>query len=63
MCMSRPAAPKAPDPVQDAKTPDIQAIRDARRKRSLAGGGTLLTGASGIDSVGTSAGKTTLLGS
>ena len=63
MCMSRPAAPKAPDPVQEAQTPDIQAIRDARRKRSLAGGGTLLTGPSGIESVGTSAGKTTLLGS
>lgn len=62
MCMSSPAAPKAPDPIQESKTPDFQAQRDARRKRALAGGGTMLTGPSGIENAAGSMAKPTLLG-
>lgn len=62
MCMSQPDPPKAPDPIQESKTPDFQAQRDARRKRALAGGGTMLTGPSGIENAAASMGKPTLLG-
>ena len=62
MCMSRPNI-KAPDPVQEAKTPDFTAQRDARKKLALKGGSTLLTGPSGIDlATGGNAAKPTLLG-
>ena len=62
MCMSTPKAPKAPDPIQESKTPDFAAQRDARRKRALAGGGTLLTGPSGIENSAGSMARPTLLG-
>ena len=62
MCMSQPDPPKAPDPIQESKTPDFQAQRDARRKRALAGGGTMLTGPSGIENAAASMAKPTLLG-
>ena len=61
MCMSRPNIPK-PDPIQEAKTPDFAAQRDARKKLALRGGGTLLTGPSGIDLAAGNAAKPTLLG-
>lgn len=62
MCMSRPNI-KQPDPVQEAKTPDFSAQRDARKKLALKGGSTLLTGPSGIDlAAGGNAAKPTLLG-
>lgn len=61
MCMSRPNI-KPPDPIQEAKTPDFTAQRDARKKLALKGGSTLLTGPSGIDLAGGNAAKPTLLG-
>lgn len=62
MCFSSPDTPATPAPVQEAKQPDFQAMRDARKKRALQGG-SLLTGDSGIalQAQGTQA-KPTLLG-
>lgn len=62
MCMSRPNI-KQPDPVQEAKTPDFAAQRDARKKLALKGGSTMLTGPSGIDLAAGNSAKPTLLGS
>jgi hypothetical protein len=62
MCMSRPNI-KPPDPVQEAKTPDFTAQRDARKKLAMKGGSTLLTGPTGIDLAAGNAAKPTLLGS
>lgn len=61
MCTSRPKI-QAPDPVQEAKTPDFAAQRDARRKLALRGGSTLLTSPTGIDLSGANTAKPTLLG-
>ena len=62
MCLSKPPTPKLPDPVQDLKLPDLQGLRDARRKKAVAAGGTLLTGPSGVENAGSGAAKPTLLG-
>ena len=60
MCFSSPDIPK-PDPVQEAKQPDIAAVLAARKKAGMTAGGTLLTGPSGLQGA-TSTGSTTLLG-
>ena len=60
MCFDSPDIPK-PDPVQEVKQPDIEAVLSARKKAGLAAGGTLLTGPSGLQGA-TSTGATTLLG-
>lgn len=62
MCMSKAPTPKLPDPIQDLKAPDVQALRDARRKRAVSAGGTILTGPSGVSNAATSAAKPTMLG-
>lgn len=64
MCMSSPDVPPPPPPVQDIKQPETQALKDsAKRNRSgMAGGGSLLTGPSGVSSSALVTGKTTLLG-
>lgn len=60
MCFSSPSIPK-PDPVQEAKQPDIAAVLAARKKAGLAAGGTLLTGPAGVQGAAPT-GATTLLG-
>lgn len=61
MCMSTPDVP-TPDPVQEAKQPDLAAVVNARKKAGLTNGGTLLTGPSGIDNAAANTRGTTLLG-
>ena len=61
MC-STPDMPAPPPPVQDAKQPDFMAQQAARRKKALTGGGTLLTGPSGISSAAMNQARPTLLG-
>ena len=63
MCMSSPKIPAPPPPPQPVKPPDsANAVDTMKRNRSSAamGGGSLLTGPSGIASAST--GKTSLLG-
>lgn len=64
MCFGgSPKVPDAPPPVQEAKQPDTAAYLDKAKKNkdsSVMGGGSLLTGPSGVASVST--GKTSLLG-
>ena len=63
MCMSSPKIPAPQPPPQAVKQPDqAQAVDMMKRNRSSAamGGGSLLTGPSGIASAST--GKTSLLG-
>ena len=60
MCFSAPNIPK-PDPVQEVKQPDIEAVLSSRKKAGLSAGGTLLTGPGGLQSA-PSTGATTLLG-
>lgn len=65
MCMSSPDIPAPPPPAQEVKQPETQALKDsARRNRATAamGGGSLLTGPSGIAPGGLTTGKTSLLG-
>lgn len=64
MCMGGSPNIKTPDPVQEAQTPDIVALKNARKKSGQMNGGTLLTGPSGIDTKTSpsSSGATTLLG-
>lgn len=62
MCSSA-KMPATPAPVQEAKNPDFQAQQAARRKAALTGGGTLLTGPSGIDNAARNQARPTLLGS
>lgn len=61
MCISSGPKFKAPDPVQDAKTADFSAMKKARKASASMGGGTLLTGPSGIQG-SLNTGSTTLLG-
>lgn len=61
MCMSTPDIP-TPQPVQEAKQPDLNSVLRARKKSGAMAGGTLLTGPSGIDNNTTNTGATTLLG-
>lgn len=65
MCMSSPNIPPPPPPPQEIKQPETQALKDsARRNRTSGamGGGSLLTGPSGIASGALTTGKSTLLG-
>lgn len=63
MCLSAPSMPSAPPPPQAVKPPDLAStFLGSRRARSAAamGGGSLLTGPSGVANVATA--KNTLLG-
>lgn len=63
MCLSSPDIPPPPPPPQAVKQPDSVNITDAMRRNrasSAMGGGSLLTGPSGITNAAT--GKTSLLG-
>ena len=62
MCFSSTPDIKTPDQPQEQKAPDLAAIKKSKKANATMGGGTLLTGPSGIES-STSAGATTLLGS
>lgn len=64
MCMSSPNIPPPPPPPQEVKQPETQALKEnARRNRTgLVGGGSLLTGPSGIAAGSLTTGKTSLLG-
>lgn len=61
MCLSTPKLPAPTPPPQDVKSPN--SIADRRRARPTAGGGTLLTGPSGVASTSLNTGGSTLLGS
>lgn len=64
MCLS-PDIPKPPAPPAEVKQPDSAALTDkAKRNRQNAamGGGSLLTGPSGVANAAASTGKTSLLG-
>lgn len=65
MCFSSktPSVPDPAPPVQAVKQPEVQALKErgkANRAASAMGGGSLLTGPTGVASVST--GKTSLLG-
>ena len=64
MCMSSPDIPPPPPPPQDAKTPDMATVRESarRNRQGMIGGGSLLTGPSGIAPSAVSTGRSTLLG-
>lgn len=60
MCLSSPNMPAPPPPPQEVKQPDSMSQR--RRSRQVGmGGGTMLTGPSGVTS-GLNTGGSTLLG-
>lgn len=61
MCMSKPNIPAPPPPPQEMKQADTVNQRRAARKVGM-GGGTLLTGPSGVTQQGVNLGGTTLLG-
>lgn len=61
MCMSKPNIPAPPPPPQETKQADTVNQRRSARKVGM-GGGTLLTGPSGVTTQGTNLGSTTLLG-
>ena len=64
MCLSKPKMPKAPDPVQEVKQPDLANLRRAKKvSAAMGGGGTLLTGPSGLTGAVANATQNTLLGS
>lgn len=63
MCMSSPKIPDPAPPPQAIKQPEVGVLKDksrANRSSAAMGGGSLLTGPSGITSVST--GRTSLLG-
>ena len=64
MCLGGSPDIKTPDPVQEQQTPDIVAIKNARKKSGQMNGGTLLTGPSGVANAtaAPATGATTLLG-
>lgn len=62
MCMGGSPDIKTPDPVQEEQSPDIVALKNARKKSGQMTGGTLLTSPSGVDNATTNTGATTLLG-
>lgn len=62
MCMGGSPDIKSPDPVQESQSPDIVALKNARKKSGQIAGGTLLTSPSGVDANTTNTGATTLLG-
>ena len=61
MCMSTPKIPAPPPPPQEVKQPDTMNQRRKGRPMGM-GGGTLLTGPSGVASSTMSTGGSTLLG-
>jgi len=61
MCMSTPKMPAPTPPPQEVKQPNTMAER--RKVKPMAGGGTLLTGPSGVASASLNTGGSTLLGS
>lgn len=61
MCFSSAPDIQKPDAPQDQKTPDFTAMQKAKKKNATMGGGTLLTGPSGIQG-SMNTGATTLLG-
>ena len=61
MCTPKmPEAPPPPPAQQESKAPDSMSAR--RKVRPMAGGGTLLTGPSGIAGTSLNTGGSTLLG-
>lgn len=63
MCLSSPSIPPPPPPPQAVKQPDQMAVSAGmkrNRNTSAMGGGSLLTGPTGI--MGAPTGKTSLLG-
>lgn len=62
MCMGSPSI-KTAAPVQEVQTPDINALKNARKKLAQTNGGSLLTSPTGVDNATTNLGATTLLGS
>ncbi|CAB4124457.1 hypothetical protein UFOVP61_8 [uncultured Caudovirales phage] len=70
MCLdlgrSAPSAPAPPTPPQAPQDPQISDLADARKKRqaaAMSGGGTLLTGPTGIENNQLNTGRGSLLGS
>lgn len=61
MCTSTPKMPAPTPPPQEVKQPDSMATR-RRRQQTGMGGGTLLTGPSGVASSGLNLGGSTVLG-
>lgn len=61
MCLSSPKIPAPPPPPQETKQPDTMNQRRKQRNAGM-GGGTLLTGPSGIASSTMNTGGSTLLG-
>jgi hypothetical protein len=61
MCLSKPNIPAPPPPPQESKTPDTMNQRRKQRQAGM-GGGTLLTGPSGIAASSMNTGGSTLLG-
>lgn len=61
MCMSSPDIPAPPPPPQEAKAPDAMSERRKVRKVGM-GGGSLLTGPSGVATSAQNTGGATLLG-
>ena len=61
MCMSSPKMPATPPPPQEVKQPTT--LADRRKVKPAPGGGTLLTGPSGVASTSLNTGGSTLLGS
>lgn len=63
MCVSTPKVPAAPPPPQEQKLPDT--VNEAAKRKTRAvgmGGGTLLTGPSGVANSALNTGGSTLLG-
>lgn len=61
MCVSTPRVPKV-DPPQEAKLPDTMNLKKRNSKAVGMGGGTLLTGPSGVANNALNTGGNTLLG-
>ncbi len=61
MCFGSSPNIPTPSTPQEAKQPDVQAMAKSRKKNSVMGGGSLLTGPSGIES-SLNTGSSTLLG-
>lgn len=62
ICMSKPNIPAPPPPPQELKTPDTMSATRSTRKKGGFGGGTMLTGPTGVSSGSLNTGGTTLLG-
>lgn len=62
MCMSSPSIPAPAPPPQESKAPDTMSAQRSKRKQGGMGGGTMLTGPSGVASGALTTGGNTLLG-